>query len=174
MQLTKMESPKLDVIAVYRSEQGNSVELLDHIKDLITPMKSTVIFGDFNICYLSTRNNRITKYLEQNGFKQLVKEATHIRGRLLDHFYIRQNENNVVSNIANFVLFSSSLISKLHIPLETSNNLKTIGRMNDSNNIELSFDFKSRPQREKKRKIFSFHQSLITMVAGEICEACKL
>ena len=56
----------------------------------------------------------------------------------------RRRKNNVVSNIANFVLFSSSLISKLHIPLETSNNLKTIGRMNDSNNIELSFDFKSR------------------------------
>ena len=92
MQLTKMESPKLDVIAVYRSEQGNSVELLEHIKDLITPTKTTVVCGDFNICYLSTRNNRITKYLEQNGFKQLVNEATHIRGRLLDHFYIRQDQ----------------------------------------------------------------------------------
>ena len=89
-----MESPKLDVIIVYRSEQGNSVELLDHIKDLITPMKSTVICGDFNICYLSTRNNRITKYLEENGYKQLVKEATHIKGRLLDHFYIRQHEKD--------------------------------------------------------------------------------
>ena len=94
MQLTKMESPKLDVIAVYRSEQGNSMDLLEHIKDLITPMKTTVVCGDFNICYLSTRNNRITKYLEQNGFNQLVKEATHIRGRLLDHFYIRENEKD--------------------------------------------------------------------------------
>ena len=65
---------------------------LEHIKDLITPTKTTVVCGDFNICYLSTRNNRITKYLEQNGFKQLVKEATHISGRLLDHFYIRQDQ----------------------------------------------------------------------------------
>ena len=94
MQLTKMESPKLDVIVVYRSEQGNSTELLQHIQDLITPMKTTAVCGDFNICYLSTRNNRITKYLEQNGFKQLVKEATHIKGRLLDHFYIRQHEKD--------------------------------------------------------------------------------
>ena len=43
-----------------------------------------------NICYLSTRNNRISKYLEQNGFSQLVREATHIQGRLIDHFYLKQ------------------------------------------------------------------------------------
>ena len=94
MQLSKFESPKLDVITVYRSEQGNSSELLEHIKNLITHGKNTAICGDFNICYLSTRNNRITKYLEENGFKQLVKEATHIQGRLLDHFYIWSKQEN--------------------------------------------------------------------------------
>ena len=92
-----MESSKLNVIAVYRSEQGNTLELLGHIMDLITPEIDTVICGDFNICYLSNRNNRVTKYLEQNGFTQLVKEATHIQGRLLDHFYFRQSENGQLS-----------------------------------------------------------------------------
>ena len=29
------------------------------------------------------------KFLKENGFAQLVKEATHIQGRLLDHFYFR-------------------------------------------------------------------------------------
>ena len=94
MQLCKFRSSTLDVITVYRSEQGNSLELLEHIKKLITPGNNTVICGDFNICYLSTRNNRITKYLEENGFKQLVKEATHIQGRLIDHFYIRLKQEN--------------------------------------------------------------------------------
>ena len=65
MQLTKMESKELDVISVYRSEQGNSSELLEHIIELITPDKNTAIYGDFNICFIATRNNRITKYLEQ-------------------------------------------------------------------------------------------------------------
>ena len=96
MQLTKMGSPDLDVIALYRSEQGNSSELLEHIIQLIAPDKNTVICGDFNICYLATRNNRITKYLEQNGFIQLMKEPTHIQGRLLDHFYFRPRQNNDV------------------------------------------------------------------------------
>ena len=89
MQLTKMESLEMTVIAVYRSEKGNSVELLQHIIELIPPRGRTIICGDFNICYLSKRRNRITKYLEENGFTQLVKEATHIQGRLLDHFYFR-------------------------------------------------------------------------------------
>ena len=103
MQLTKFESSKLDVIALYRSEQGNSSELLAHIKNLITQGKNTVICGDFNICYLSTRNNRVTKYLEENGFKQLVKEATHIQGRLLDHFYIRiEHENSVETSMVRY------------------------------------------------------------------------
>ena len=93
MQLSKLESSTLDVIAVYRSEQGNAMELLDHIIDLIPPERNTVICGDFNICYMSQRNNRITKYLEQNGFTQLMKEATHIQGRLLDHFYFRPRKN---------------------------------------------------------------------------------
>ena len=54
MQLTKFESSTLDLIAVYRSEQGNSSELLEHLKNLITPEKNTAICGDFDICYLST------------------------------------------------------------------------------------------------------------------------
>ena len=82
----------MDIIAVYRSEQGNSSELLEHIK-LITPEKNTVICGDFNICYFANRRNRVSKYLEENGFTQLVKEATHIQGRLLDHFYMRMCNN---------------------------------------------------------------------------------
>ena len=91
MQLSKLKSSNLEIIAVYRSEQGNPTELLNHIIAMISPGVNTVIFGDFNICYLSQRSNKITKYLEQNGFTQLVKEPTHIKGRLLDHFYLRAN-----------------------------------------------------------------------------------
>ena len=101
MQLSKLESTLLDVIVVYRSERGNSLELLENIKSLITHGKDTAIFGDFNICYLSTRNNRISKYLEQNGFSQLVREATHIQGRLLDHFYLK-TANEVKSSVLRY------------------------------------------------------------------------
>ena len=54
---------------------------------------ATVICGDFNICYQATRNNRITKYLENNGFTQSVREPTHIKGRQIDHFYFKRGNN---------------------------------------------------------------------------------
>ena len=94
MQLTKMESLELDIISVYRSEQGNTSELLEHIIELIAPDKNTVLCSDFNIWYPSTRNNRVNKYLEQKVFTQLMNEPTNIQGRLLDHFYFRPRQKD--------------------------------------------------------------------------------
>ena len=92
MQLTKLWSLRVDVIVVYRSDKGSPNHLLEHLKKLISPNKTTAICGDFNICYLQTRRNKITKYLEETGFEQFVNEATFIKGSLLDHFYLRRNE----------------------------------------------------------------------------------
>ena len=89
MQLSKLESKDLEIIIVYRSSQGNSTELLQHIKDNIKEDISTVIAGDFNICFNTHRNNKISKFLETNGFIQFVKEATHIKGRHIDHLYFK-------------------------------------------------------------------------------------
>ena len=92
MQLTKLESEDLEVITVYRSEKGNTKELLQHIENNLNEDKSTVVMGDFNICYLANRNNTISKFLEANGFRQLVNEATHIKGRHIDHLYFKPGQ----------------------------------------------------------------------------------
>ena len=89
MQITVLESNELKIIIVYRSEQGNITELYQHIKDDILDEKSTVIAGDLNICYQTQRSNKITKFLENNGFIQLVTEATHTMGRQIDHMYFK-------------------------------------------------------------------------------------
>ena len=89
IQITKLQSRELEIITVYRSEQGNSMELLQHLKVMIETKVATIVCGDFNICYNASRNNRVTQYLENNGFKQMMKEATHIKGRIIDHFYFK-------------------------------------------------------------------------------------
>ena len=89
MQITKFSSSNLDVINLYRSSNGHSVELLNHVIRLISKRKAVLITGDFNICYMENRNNRLIQGLETNGFRQLVNEATHIRGRHIDHAYWR-------------------------------------------------------------------------------------
>ena len=92
MQITKFTSTNLDVINIYRSSNGHSVELLNHIIRMLPERKAVLITGDFNICYLMNRTNRLIDGLEANGLMQLVQEATHIRGRHIDHAYWRDRE----------------------------------------------------------------------------------
>ena len=87
MQVTKFKSSELDVVSVYRSRDGNSLELLHIILEILTREKPTLITGDFNICMLNHEKNRLSKGLSQNGFVQMIKEATHIRGGHIDHVY---------------------------------------------------------------------------------------
>ena len=89
MQVTKFHSLEADTLCVYRSSNGNSVELLNNIVSMITPGKSTLITGDFNICMLNHWKNRMTKGLESIGFIQMIKEPTHILGGHIDHIYWR-------------------------------------------------------------------------------------
>ena len=49
--ITKIESDKLDVIGIYRSQEGSVTDLIIQLKNLITDGKTTIIGGDFNnIC----------------------------------------------------------------------------------------------------------------------------
>ena len=45
------------------------------------------------MCYIDNKKNRSTKFLLNNGFKQLVHEATHINGGHIDHVYLRTDES---------------------------------------------------------------------------------
>ena len=55
--------------------------------------KPVLITGDFNICYQENNINRLIQGLETNGFKQLVRDATHIKGRHIDHVYWRDQDD---------------------------------------------------------------------------------
>ena len=47
-----------------------------------------MIGGDFNICQARNKQNKVAKCLASLGFRQLVKEATHIEGGHIDHIYV--------------------------------------------------------------------------------------
>ena len=87
MQATKFCSENLDVINVYRSSKGNSLDLLNKLIEMVTPGVSTLITGDFNICFFRNPNNRMSKGLANTGFQQLIRESTHILGGHIDHVY---------------------------------------------------------------------------------------
>ena len=87
VQMTKLDFSDVKIISLYRSQGANSQEIVDCLKQLIEKDKPTIIAGDFNLCYVDQKENLIVKYLENRGFSQLVKEATHLQGGHIDHVY---------------------------------------------------------------------------------------
>ena len=89
-QITMFSSRNVDSIHIYRSADGSLREVRDQLQDLINPDRTVLVSGDFNVCLDKEPNNLITGYLLQEGFKQLVEEATHDDGGRIDHIYLKQ------------------------------------------------------------------------------------
>ena len=86
--ITKLEFAKFDVIAVYRSVDGTWESLTNKLLEVLNPNKSTLVVGDMNVCNIKRPDNQLKRLLEGMGFKEIVREATHIDGGHLDHAYV--------------------------------------------------------------------------------------
>ena len=91
--ITKMESRDIDIIAIYRSQDGDIKTLKTKLEDTINLSKTTLVIGDLNICNMEKPKNQIRMFLESKRFKLIVNKATHIDGRHIDHAYILNNGN---------------------------------------------------------------------------------
>ena len=88
LQISRISSADLDVITVYRS--SNCSDALRHILSLINMERSTVICGDFNLCFVVRNDHPVIQSLLNLGFEQKVTRATHIQGGTIDHVYFRK------------------------------------------------------------------------------------
>ena len=88
-QMTKVISKQFDIINVYRSANAQSTLFINDLTNLISRQKETFLVGDINICYLSELHHPVIQFILSQGFTQLVKRPTHIKGRLIDHIYHR-------------------------------------------------------------------------------------
>ena len=50
LQITKLVSKDIEVVTIYRSEQGCTLQLIQHLNNIIKPEIPTIICGDFNVC----------------------------------------------------------------------------------------------------------------------------
>ena len=91
--ITMLEGEKIDIIGVYRSQDGDENKLLENLEAIINSSKTTIVGGDMNLCIISSPDNYVTKQMRCKGFTQLVNKATHIEGGLIDHVYIRTHED---------------------------------------------------------------------------------
>ena len=76
--MIKMKHALFNIIGVYTSQNANPSNIIENLAPMIEITRPTVIVGDFNICLRRNKNNPVTTFLTTAGFKQLVKEATHI------------------------------------------------------------------------------------------------
>ena len=89
MSLIVAQYKLFDVLSVYRySESTQMEEFTNQVVDNVDLKKTTIILGDINIDLFKHENNVFSRGLKNLGFVQLVKQATHLSGGLLDHIYI--------------------------------------------------------------------------------------
>ena len=125
--ITKLTAEKLDIIGIYRSQEGNLPDLINKLEELITNGKTTLIGGDMNICALTHPKNSLTSTLKEKGFEQIVKTATHIEGGLIDHVYFIQGENtNITWKVEEFPKYYSDHDGIGIILIEEDKNSKLI------------------------------------------------
>ena len=86
--ITKLEFDEFDIIAVYRSEGGSLDRLVKKLLEIMNLSKSTLVVGDMNVCNRKRPDNILKTVLEELGFIESVKQATHVDGGHLDHAYI--------------------------------------------------------------------------------------
>ena len=110
-QISLLSSADLDVVNVYRSQGMNNAELAEQLENIIDKSKLTVICGDFNLCYIEDRDNEVTRMLENIGFTQLVSEATHYKGRHIDHVYSNHDVKCIQVDVS---LYSPYYLAKDH------------------------------------------------------------
>ena len=91
VQISLLETEKVNVINIYRSQGADDEEIVRYLLEMISQVKPSIICGDFNLCYIDERDNPITRMLEDQNFKQLITEASHFQGGHIDHMYSNLN-----------------------------------------------------------------------------------
>ena len=80
------------------------------------PSSKAIIAGEFNINMLqpSKRKNMLTELMQQYNFSSIVDTTTTFAGTLLDHFWIR----NINEDFAKFVLLDTYWSDHLAVSLQ--------------------------------------------------------
>ena len=95
MQLSKFSSSHLNIVVIYRSQNGNLDKLKQNLEAITAKDKPELILGDFNFDYPTSPSNPTKLYLQDQGYTQLINEPTHIEGNILDHAYCRDNKKTI-------------------------------------------------------------------------------
>jgi hypothetical protein len=78
-----------DLLSIYKFADFFRIdEFTEQVLKYVDLPRPVFLIGDINIDLIRQPNNKFSKQLRDLGFIQLVKEATHISGGLLNHLYV--------------------------------------------------------------------------------------
>ena len=80
LQVSKLSGDKIDVLAIYRSDEGSQTDLAAKVKENTSKSKITLLVGDFNLCAVEDYHSMMSTCLREMGYIQLVTQPTHIQG----------------------------------------------------------------------------------------------
>ena len=83
----------VNVIFLYLSQNFDWSLLREFFDKVISPDKPTVIMGDVNWHY--PEKHPMKEYLQMRDFAQMVRRATHMEGRIIDHLYTSNHYKDV-------------------------------------------------------------------------------
>ena len=92
-----MTSTQINILAIYRSRNGNLAILNNEIETMMQLDKPLLIIGDFNYCQSELSTNLTTKFLKQNNFINLIDKPTHIEGNILDQAHLHDIERTLTA-----------------------------------------------------------------------------
>ena len=87
IELNTTKVSQLRLLFVYLSKDADFQTVKLKLRPLLTLDLPTVICGDMNFHY-SEKSHTMKDYFEDFGFKQMIEEATHDDGNLLDQMYV--------------------------------------------------------------------------------------
>ena len=77
------------LLGLTQSADGSKEEILENISSLENKEKANIITGDMNICALRERKGLLVTALTEKGYSLLTRESTHVKGRQIDHVYVK-------------------------------------------------------------------------------------
>ena len=86
---------------IYRKQSLNITQYINSIKQTLNDNDINIIFGDFNINYLSDDEIKPLKSLMTSlDYKQVVQSPTFVSaGSLLDHVYVKGNFQTIQCSV---------------------------------------------------------------------------
>ena len=81
---------QLDCCTGKQTKTATGTDVLTILEDWIIPDVPTTVIGDMNWNWEEGSTHLMKQFLEDKGFQQMIRRATHDKGNCIDHLYLNQ------------------------------------------------------------------------------------